>query len=65
MLKSIIILLSIAAHYDYEIWQLDVKTAFSNSNLEEEIYMMQPEGFIEKKQEHMVCKLKKSIYGLK
>ena len=65
MLKSIIILLSIAAHYDYEIWQLGVKTAFSNSNLEEEIYMMQPEGFIAKNQEHMVCKLKKSIYGLK
>ena len=65
MLKYIIILLSIAAHYDYEIWQLDVKTAFSNSNLEEEIYMMQPEGFIAKNQEHMVCKLKKSIYGLK
>ena len=65
MLKSIIILLSIAAHYDYEIWQLDVKTAFSNSNLEEEIYMMQPEGFIAKNQEHMVCKLKRSIDGLK
>ena len=65
MLKSIIILLSIAAHYDYEIWQMDVKTAFLNGNLEEEIYMMQPEGFIAKNQEHMVCKLKKSIYGLK
>ena len=48
MLKSFRILLSIsiAAHYDYEIWQMDVKTAFLNDNLEEEIYMMQPEGFI-------------------
>ena len=65
MLKSIKILLSIAAHYDYEIWQMDVKTAFLNENHEEELYMMQPEGFIAKNQEHMVCKLKRSIYGLK
>ena len=65
MLKSIRILLFIAAHYDYEIWQMDVKTAFLNGNLEEEIYMMQLEGFIAKNQEHMVCKLKRSIYGLK
>ena len=65
MLKSIRILLSIIAHYDYEIWQMDVKIAFLNGNLEEEIYMMQPEDFIAKNQEHMVCKLKRSIYGLK
>ena len=65
ILKYIRILLSIAAHYDYEIWQIDVKTAFLNSNIEEEIYMMQPESFIAKNQEHMVCKLKRSIYGLK
>ena len=65
MLKSIRILLSIAAYYDYEIWQMDVKTAFLNGNLEEEIYMLQPECFIAKNQEHMVCKLKRSIYGLK
>ena len=42
MLKSIRILLAIATHYDYEIWQMDVKTAFLNGNLEEEVYMMQP-----------------------
>ena len=65
MLKFIRILLSIVAHYDYEIWQMDLKTAFLNGNLEEEIYMMQPKGFIGKNQEHMVCKLKRSIYGLK
>ena len=59
------ILLSIATHYDYEIWQMDVKSAFLNGNLEKEVYMMQPEGFIAKNQEHMVCKLKRSIYGLK
>jgi hypothetical protein len=65
MLKSIRILLSIAAHLDYEIWQMDVKTAFLNGNLDECIYMVQPDGFIAKGQEHMLCKLKKSIYGLK
>ena len=65
MLKSIRILLSIATDYDYEIWQMDVKTAFLNGNVEEETYMLQPEGFIAKNQEHMVCKLKRSIYGLK
>ena len=65
MLKSIRILLSIVAHYDYEIWKIDAKTVFLNGNLEEEIYMMQLEGFIAKNQEHMVCKLKRSVYGLK
>ncbi|KAL5563191.1 hypothetical protein UlMin_032938 [Ulmus minor] len=65
MLKSIRILLSIGAHLDYEIWQMDVKTAFLNGRLEENIYMIQPEGFIAKGQEHRVCKLQRSIYGLK
>ena len=65
MLKSIRILLSMAASLDYEIWQMDVKTAFLNGNLDEEIYMSQPEGFQEKDQEQKVCRLLKSIYGLK
>jgi len=65
MLKSIRILLSIATFYDYEIWQMDVKTAFLNGNLEESIYMIQLEGFIQKGQEQKACKLQKSIYGLK
>ena len=45
MLKSIRILLAIASHYDYEIWQMDVKTAFLNGNLTEEVHMTQPKGF--------------------
>ena len=65
MLKSIRILLAIAAHYDYEIWQMDVKTAFLNGNLEEEVYMMQPEGFMSKNYPDKVCRLLRSIYGLK
>ena len=44
MLKSIRILLSIAACLDYEMWPMDVKTSFLNGNLEEDIYMQQPEG---------------------
>ena len=65
MLKSNRILLSIVAHLDYEIWKMDVKTRFLNDNLDESIYMMQPDGFVAKGQEHMVCKFHKSIYGLR
>jgi len=64
MLKSIRILLAIAAHYDYEIWQMDVNTAFLNGNLIEEVYMTQPEGFTSSNS-NKVCKLQRSIYGLK
>ena len=59
MLKSIRILLSIAACLDYEIWKMDVKTAFLNGYLEESIYMMQPEGFVAKGQQQKVCVLMK------
>ena len=44
---------------------MDVKTTFLNGSLDETIYMVQPEGFIEKGQKKKVCKLQKSIYGLK
>ena len=64
MLKSVRIMLAIAAFYDYEIWQIDVKTAFLNGFLEEELYMMQPEGFVDPKSANKVCKLQRSIYGL-
>ena len=64
MLKSIRIILAIAAYYDYEIWKMDVKTGFLNEHLQEEVYMIQPEGFVSK-DPNKVCKLQKSIYGLK
>ena len=62
---SIRLLLSIAAQYDMEIEQMDVKTAFLHGDLEEDIYMSQPEGFVETGKENLVCRLRKSLYGLK
>ncbi|GJT56591.1 retrotransposon protein, putative, ty1-copia subclass [Tanacetum coccineum] len=64
-IRAIRILIAIAAFYDYEIWQMDVKTAFLNGYLSEEVYMEQPEGFVNPKYLNRVCKLKRSIYGLK
>ncbi|GJV49986.1 retrotransposon protein, putative, ty1-copia subclass [Tanacetum coccineum] len=64
-IRAIRILISIAAFYDYEIWQMDVKTAFLNGHLDEDIYMVQPEGFVDPKHPRKVCKLQRSIYGLK
>ncbi|KAM2034968.1 hypothetical protein ACFX16_038120 [Malus domestica] len=65
MIKSIRILLAIVAYHDYEIWQMDVKKAFLNGYLEEELYMTQPEGFVSKSKRTKVCKLQRSIYRLK
>ncbi|KAK8662946.1 hypothetical protein V6N13_024832 [Hibiscus sabdariffa] len=65
MFKSIRILLAVAAFHDYEIWQMDVKTAFLNGKLEEDVYMTQPEGFVTPENAKKVCKLQRSIYGLK
>ena len=55
-------MLAVAAFY--EIWQMDVKTAFLNGFLKEELYMMQPEGFVNPKGANKICKLQRSIYGL-
>jgi len=59
------IIMALVAHYDIELHQMDVKTAFLNGDLEENVYMAQPKGFVMEGQEQMGCRLKKSIYGLK
>ncbi|RVW29478.1 Retrovirus-related Pol polyprotein from transposon TNT 1-94 [Vitis vinifera] len=49
------------AHLDYEIWKMNIKTMFLNGDLEENIYMMQPNRFIEKGQEHLVTYIDKLL----
>ena len=65
MLKSVRIILAIDAYFDYEIWQMDVKTTFLHGNLKEDVYMIQPEGFVDPNNAGKICKLKRSIYGLR
>ena len=62
---SLTVILAIAAAKDLNMTQLDITTAFLNGDLEEEIYMIQPEWFVTPGREEEVCYLKKSIYGLK
>ena len=62
---SIRLLLAIVTNLNLELHQMDVKTTFLNGELDEEIYMEQPVGFIVKGQERKVCKFQRSIYGLK
>ncbi|MCO5552868.1 hypothetical protein L7F22_006386 [Adiantum nelumboides] len=57
-------LLALVATEDMELDQMDVIIAFLHGDLKEEIYMQQPEGFVKKGKEHLVCKLLKSLYGL-
>ncbi len=56
--------MTLCATFDLHLEQLDVKTAFLHGELEEEIYMLQPEGFVEK-DKNLVCRLNKSLYGFK
>ncbi|KAL9253629.1 Retrovirus-related Pol polyprotein from transposon TNT 1-94-like protein [Drosera capensis] len=64
-MSSIRTVLSLTATLDLEVEQMDVKIAFLHGDLEEEIYMEQPDGFRVKDKADYVCKLKKSLYGLK
>ncbi|XP_071694431.1 uncharacterized protein [Rutidosis leptorrhynchoides] len=64
-LDTIQALVALAAQRMWKIYQLDVKSAFLNGFLEEEIYVEQPQGFIKKGKEDQVLKLKKALYGLK
>ena len=62
MLKSVRIMLAIATFY--EIWQMDVKTTFFNGFIKEELYMIQPDVFVNPKGANKMCMLQRSIYGL-
>lgn len=64
-MTSIRTILSLVAAEDMHLEQLDVETAFLHGDLEEEIYMQQPQGYEVKGKEKLVCKLKKILYGLK
>ena len=59
------LILFVAPTFDFEVEQMDVKIKFLHGDLEEEIYMKQTEGFTVKGKKELVCKLKKSLYGLK
>ncbi|KAH9089450.1 hypothetical protein LEN26_019152 [Aphanomyces euteiches] len=63
--SSIRFLLSLAALQSMHICHMDVQTAFLNGNLQETLYMRQPPGYVQPGQDHLVCRLNKSIYGLK
>jgi uncharacterized membrane protein YciS (DUF1049 family) len=64
-LEAIIIFLAYACHKRFKVYQMDVKSAFLNGDLKEEVYMEQPEGFELRDNLDLVCKLKKALYGLK
>ena len=57
--------MALVAHFNLELHQMDVKSTFLNGDIDETIYIVQPENFVSGEAKKMVCKLKKSIYGLK
>lgn len=64
-LDTIRVILAVAAQFSWEVFQLDVKSAFLHGELKEEVFVQQPEGFIRKGEEDKVYRLKKALYGLK
>jgi hypothetical protein len=62
---SIRVLLAIAAQHNLQIRQIDIVGAFLNGEIQDDIFIQQPEGFVVKGQEHHVCRLNKALYGLK
>lgn len=58
-------MVSLVTKFNWELHQMDVKSAFLNGDLKEEIYLVQPEGFVKKGKEQLVCRLNKELYGLK
>ena len=64
-LEAIRMFLSFSIYKKFKLYQMDVKSSFLNGNLEEEVYIEQPEGFQLSEKRDYVCKLKKALYGLK
>ncbi|GKB55430.1 retrovirus-related pol polyprotein from transposon TNT 1-94 [Tanacetum coccineum] len=64
-LEAIRIFLAFVVHLNMVVYQMDVKTAFLNGNLREEVYVSQPDGFVDKDKPNHVYKIKKALYGLK
>ncbi|GKF59004.1 retrovirus-related pol polyprotein from transposon TNT 1-94, partial [Tanacetum coccineum] len=64
-LEAIRIFLAFAAHMNMVVYQMDVKTVFLNGNLREEVYVSQPDRFVDPDKPNYVYKLKKALYGLK
>lgn len=64
-LETVQLLLPLAVEKGWEVHHLDVKSAFLNGDLLEEVYVVQPEGFMKEKQNHKVYKLLKALYGLR
>ena len=62
---TIRLILALACRYNLELRHIDIKGAYLNGKLDDDVYMRQPEGFVSEGQEHLVCKLNKGIYGLK
>ena len=64
-MEGVRILLAYAAYKGFKVYQMDVKSAFLNGILEEEVYIEQPEGFTNEHNLNLVCKIHKALYGLK
>ncbi|CAH9071327.1 unnamed protein product [Cuscuta epithymum] len=64
-LTSVRLLISLAATHDWHLHQLDIKNAFLHADLKEEVYIEQPPGFVAQGEYGKVCRLRKSLYGLK
>ena len=64
-LDTVWLILALAAQHGWEVHHLDVKSTFLNGDLQEELYVVQPEGFIIKAEEHKMYKLSKALYGLR
>ena len=63
--ESVRFVIALASNNGLKLHQMDTTTAFLNGDLKEEVYMKQPDGFLANGQEHLVCRLRKSLYGLK